>query len=70
MPLVGPFILAKNKEYPDIIISNEQNTPHYINLPKPISVIIKAELGREQQTGDEPFVPFIVTQVTRTNLKT
>jgi hypothetical protein len=57
-----------SEEFPDVIISNEQNTLHYIDLPKPISVIIKAELGCEKQTGTESFVPFIVTQVTRTNL--
>lgn len=56
-----------SEEYPHIIISNEKDTPHYIDLPRPISVIIKAELGREQQTGDESFVPFIVTEVSRKN---
>jgi len=56
-----------SEEYPEIVISNEQNTPSYIDLPKPISVIIKAELGQEQKTETESFVPFIVTEVTRTN---
>lgn len=56
-----------SQEYPDIIISNGQNAPHYIDLPKPISVIIKAELGREQKSEKESFVPFIVNEVTRTN---
>ena len=56
-----------SQEYPGIIISNEQNSPHYIDLPKPILVTIKAELGHELKSEKESFVPFIVNEVTRTD---
>lgn len=57
-----------SEDYPDLIIGNGQTTPHYIDLPEPIPVIIKAELGREQKSEKESFVPFIVNEVTRVNL--
>jgi len=58
-----------SQEYPDVVIANEPNAPHYTDLPKPIPVMVKAELGQEQKSESESFVPLIVNEVTRANLQ-
>lgn len=59
-----------SEDFPEAIPSAEQTTSLRIDLPSPITIMVKAELGQEQHTGTESFIPFIVTQVARANLRT
>jgi hypothetical protein len=51
--------------FPAIVFTKTENEPSYVELPKPIPVTIKAELGKEQKTEQESVVPFIVIEVTK-----
>jgi len=56
------------EEFPDATSHTTGAIQGQIDLPRPIAVTVKAELGSRHDTGAGSFIPFIVTDVTRASL--
>jgi hypothetical protein len=51
------------EQFPELATAGSRRAPLRLDLPEPITVTIRAILGKVQHTSEESFVPFVVQSI-------